>query len=124
MKAMVLRQPDLAENNPLKLMDLPIPDPRSNEIRLKVKACGVCHTDLHEVEGELPLPHLPLIPGHEIVAVVDQLGDKVTSFSLGDQFGQAIPLWGTGGSRGGHDARAKAGKGRCASTGWRDRLHD
>ncbi|MFX1533756.1 MAG: zinc-dependent alcohol dehydrogenase family protein [Promethearchaeota archaeon] len=87
MKAMVLSQPDLAENNPLKLMDLPIPEPKANEIRLRIKACGVCHTDLHEVEGELPLPQLPLIPGHEIVADVDKLGDKVTSFTLGDRVG-------------------------------------
>jgi propanol-preferring alcohol dehydrogenase len=79
MKAMVLKKPDNIENSPLELMEIPVKQPSENEVLLKVKTCGVCHTDLHIVEGELdPLPKLPIVPGHEIVAVVDELGDNVT----------------------------------------------
>jgi propanol-preferring alcohol dehydrogenase len=70
MRAAVLRSPASVDTNPLQLEDLPMPVPASNEVLLKVLACGVCHTDLHIVEGELP-PRLPwVIPGHQIVAEV------------------------------------------------------
>jgi propanol-preferring alcohol dehydrogenase len=61
--------------------------PGSGEIRLQVRACGVCHTDLHIVEGELPHPRSPIIPGHQIVGVVERLGDNVKQFSIGDRVG-------------------------------------
>ncbi len=67
MKAMILREPKPAEENPLAWADLPRPEPAAGQVRLRVRACGVCHTDLHLVEGEIPLPRLPVVPGHQIV---------------------------------------------------------
>ena len=70
----MLSKPAPIGSNPLKLMDLPVPEPEPGHVRLKVKACGVCHTDLHTVEGELLLPILPVVPGHQVVAAVDEIG--------------------------------------------------
>ena len=89
MKAMVLRKARPIEEKPLEAVEVPAPTPGPDEIRIKVQACGVCHTDLHTVEGELTLPRLPVIPGHQIVGVVDQLGANVTRFRLGDRVGVA-----------------------------------
>jgi len=86
-KAMVLREPKPAEENPLLMTDLPLPEPAPGQVRLRVRACGVCHTDLHLVEGEIALPKLPVVPGHQIVGQVDSLGDGVTRFALGDRVG-------------------------------------
>ncbi len=83
MQAMVLEQP----HQPLKLMEVPTPEPGPGQIRVKVHACGVCRTDLHIVDGELPDPKLPLIPGHEIVGEVEKLGGGVDRFRLGDRVG-------------------------------------
>lgn len=77
------------EEDPLTTVELPDPTPGPDEIRIRVHACGVCHTDLHMVEGELDLPSLPVIPGHQIVGVVDQLGANVTRFRSGDRVGVA-----------------------------------
>jgi propanol-preferring alcohol dehydrogenase len=87
MKAMALNRPRPAEKNPLALVDLPIPAPESQQVRLRINACGVCHTDLHLVEGELPLPVLPIVPGHQVVGYVDALGRDVTRFMIGDRVG-------------------------------------
>ena len=73
MRAMVLE----AIGKPLVLEEWPDPDPGPGEIRLVVEACAVCRTDLHVVDGELPDPKLPLVPGHEIVGIVDAVGDGV-----------------------------------------------
>jgi len=89
MKAMVLREARPIEEHPLEAVEMPAPTPGPDEIRIRVRACGVCHTDLHTVEGELALPKLPVIPGHQIVGVVDQLGADVTRFRLGDRVGVA-----------------------------------
>ncbi len=97
MRAMVLHDPKDITQKPLRLEDVPVPEPAPGQIRIKVTACGVCHTDLHTVEGDLPLPKLPLIPGHEVVGVVDKLGDGVTRFSLGDKAG-AVWLYRTCGT--------------------------
>jgi propanol-preferring alcohol dehydrogenase len=86
-KAQILRETRPAEDNPLILADLPVPEPGPGQIRLRVRACGVCHTDLHLVEGELDLPKLPVVPGHQIVGMVDTLGDGVTRFTRGDRVG-------------------------------------
>jgi propanol-preferring alcohol dehydrogenase len=69
------------------MADLPVPEPGPGQIRLRVRACGVCHTDLHLVEGELDLPRLPVVPGHQIVGTVDSPGDGVTRFTRGDRVG-------------------------------------
>jgi propanol-preferring alcohol dehydrogenase len=87
MRAMLLEKPRPAEENPLRLAEVPLPDPAAGEIRVRVRVCGVCHTDLHIVEGDLPLPQLPLVPGHQIVGTVDALGTGVNEFREGDRVG-------------------------------------
>ena len=87
MKAMVLKEARPVEESPLEMMEVPAPTPGPEEIRIRIRACGVCHTDLHEVEGDLPLPKLPLIPGHEIAGVVEGVGSEVVRFQVGDRVG-------------------------------------
>ena len=87
MKAMVLKEARPVEESPLEMMEVPAPTPGPEEIRIRIRACGVCHTDLHEVEGDLPLPKLPLIPGHEIAGVVEGVGSEVVRFRVGDRVG-------------------------------------
>jgi propanol-preferring alcohol dehydrogenase len=87
MKAMILHGPGSVEENPLTWGDLPLPVPGEDEVRLCVQACGVCHTDLHLVEGEIALPRLPIVPGHQIIGQVDALGERVTRFARGDRVG-------------------------------------
>src|SRR5579863_207982 len=83
MKAMVLHK----TGAPLRYEILPDPQPSANEIRIRVSACGVCRTDLHVVDGELPNPRLPIIPGHEIVGRIEALGAGVTHLQLGERVG-------------------------------------
>ncbi len=87
MKAMLLRAPKPAEANPLELTDLPLPEPAAGQVRLRVRACGVCHTDLHLAEGEIATPKLPIVPGHQVVGAVDALGQGVSRFAVGDRLG-------------------------------------
>lgn len=91
MKAMVLKQLcDLKENQvPLELMELPVPVPGDREILLKVSACGVCHTELDEIEGRTPPLRLPIVPGHQVVGRVEALGNKVNVIKIGDRVGVA-----------------------------------
>ncbi len=89
MKAMVLKKCSPIETHPLVLEELPDPEPGRGEIRIRVEACGICRTDLHVIEGELPpLPH-PVIPGHQIVGIVDATGEDVKKFRKGDRVGIA-----------------------------------
>ncbi|WP_378952557.1 zinc-dependent alcohol dehydrogenase family protein [Mesorhizobium sp. ANAO-SY3R2] len=83
MKAMLLEQ----TGQPLRLVELPEPVPERGEVRVRIEACAVCRTDLHVVDGELPDPKLPLIPGHEIVGRVDALGGGVEQILLGRRVG-------------------------------------
>ncbi|MEJ2690970.1 MAG: zinc-dependent alcohol dehydrogenase family protein [Deltaproteobacteria bacterium] len=83
MKAMLCRQPAL----PLELADIPRPEPAADQVLVRVLACGVCRTDLHIVDGELPHPGRPVIPGHEIVGIVEQKGANVTSVKQGQRVG-------------------------------------
>src|SRR6201997_1181693 len=83
MQAMVLER--LGE--PLKLVERPDPKPADGEVRVQVAACGVCRTDLHVVDGELPNPRLPIIPGHEIVGRIDAVGAKVDGLARGMRVG-------------------------------------
>jgi propanol-preferring alcohol dehydrogenase len=87
MRAMQLDQPLPAEQSPLHLRDVPAPTPGSNEVRVQVRCCGLCHTDLHTVEGDLPLPKLPLIPGHQVVGIIDAVGHHSRRFKEGDRVG-------------------------------------
>ena len=91
MKAMVLnRLCNLEENKaPLELIHLPDPVPGEKEILVKVSACGVCHTELDEIEGRTPPPRLPVVLGHQVVGVVEGTGSKASAFQLGDRVGIA-----------------------------------
>jgi propanol-preferring alcohol dehydrogenase len=88
MKAMVLKEISPIEKEPLKMMDLSDPVPGLKEILVKISACGICHTELDEIEGRLP-PRLPIVLGHQIVGRVKELGSGVTKFNLGDRVGIA-----------------------------------
>ncbi|HLN97191.1 MAG TPA: zinc-dependent alcohol dehydrogenase family protein [Pyrinomonadaceae bacterium] len=89
MRAWILNQPSVIESRPLILTDLAAPTPAADEVLIGVRACGVCRTDLHVVEGELPVRRSPLIPGHQIVGRIAALGSRVTSLRLGDRVGVA-----------------------------------
>src|SRR5579864_7622231 len=84
MRAMVLTT---AGAGTLELAERELPIPLPGELLVKVRACGVCRTDLHVVDGELPDPEIPLIPGHEIVGVIEQVGDGAMGFAVGDRIG-------------------------------------
>jgi propanol-preferring alcohol dehydrogenase len=83
MQAMVLKK----LRAPLVLTELPDRQPGPGQVRIRVAACGVCRTDLHVVDGELPNPKVPIIPGHEIVGRIDAIGAKVEALQLGDRVG-------------------------------------
>ncbi|HUU96865.1 MAG TPA: zinc-dependent alcohol dehydrogenase family protein [Phycisphaerae bacterium] len=89
MKAMLLEDIAPIDAAPLKLTELPDPQPAAGEVRLKVRCCAVCRTDLHVIEGELPRHTLPIIPGHQIVGVVDQLGSGCKRLEIGQRVGVA-----------------------------------
>jgi len=80
---MVLQAP----GKPLRLQDLPLPEPGAGQVRIRIAACGVCRTDLHVVDGELTEPKLPLVPGHEIVGRVEALGSGVEGLTAGQRVG-------------------------------------
>lgn len=91
MKAMVLKRLcNLNENRqPLTLMELPEPIPKADEILLKVFACGVCHTELDEIEGRIPPPRLPVVLGHQVIGRVEAVGSQVGAMQIGDRVGVA-----------------------------------
>lgn len=74
MKAMLLRRVAPIDSSPLELVDLPTPEPAPGEVRIRVRCCAICRTDLHVIEGDLPQHKLPIIPGHQIVGTIDKLG--------------------------------------------------
>jgi propanol-preferring alcohol dehydrogenase len=84
---MLLPAPAPIGQSPLVLTECLRPDPGLGQIRIRVRVCGVCHTDLHTVEGELSLPKIPVVPGHQIVGIVDALGEGVARFRIGDRVG-------------------------------------
>ena len=90
---MVLHRPGPAESSPLRLEEVPTPVPAEHQVRVRVACCGVCHTDLHTVEGDLSLPKLPIIPGHQLVGVVDALGPGAHKLKAGDRAGIAWLQW-------------------------------
>jgi alcohol dehydrogenase, propanol-preferring len=89
MKACILHSPAKVETNPLDYADAPKPQPAKGEILVRVEVCGVCRTDLHVVEGELPPRKSPVIPGHQIVGVVEALGEGARRFQPGARVGIA-----------------------------------
>jgi alcohol dehydrogenase, propanol-preferring len=89
MRAWVLKQPAPVETRPLEIAEAPVPAPRDDEIVVRVSACGICRTDLHVVEGELPVRLSPVIPGHQIVGRVAALGSQVAGYEIGQRVGIA-----------------------------------
>ena len=89
MKAWVLEKQAPIEEKPLLLQEVPIPQVEKSEIRIRVHASGLCRTDIHVAEGDLPLKKSPLILGHQIAGVVDEVGKAVTKFKVGDRAGIA-----------------------------------
>jgi propanol-preferring alcohol dehydrogenase len=89
MKTWLLDNPQPVDTRPLKVAEVPVPAPRDDEVLLRVRACGICRTDLHVVEGELPVQRSPLVPGHQIVGHVTATGARVESFKIGDRVGIA-----------------------------------
>jgi propanol-preferring alcohol dehydrogenase len=89
MKAMVLRQPMPIARRPLTMVEVPDPKPDAGEVLVRVAVCGVCRTDLHVVEGDLPARRSPLIPGHQVVGKVSALGPRCQRFQVGERIGVA-----------------------------------
>jgi propanol-preferring alcohol dehydrogenase len=87
MKAWVLENQAPIEDKPLKLLDIHTPHPKKNEVRIKVLNCGICRTDIHIAEGDLPLRKSPIILGHEVVGIVDEVGENAHRFHVGDKAG-------------------------------------
>lgn len=93
MQAQILYAPGQVESQPLTLTQIETPAPRANEVRIKISACGVCHTDLHIVTGELHPPQLPLVPGHQIVGAVETRGADANRFAIGTRVGVPWLNW-------------------------------
>ena len=87
MLAMQFRKPQDVEKEPLKKSDVSIPEPSKGQVRIKINFCGVCHTDLHIVEGDITPSKIPLIPGHQVVGRLDKVGIGVTDQNIGDRVG-------------------------------------
>ena len=92
MRAMVLEQ----QRQPLRPADLPVPAPGGGQLRVRIRACGVCRTDLHVVDGDLTEPKLPLVPGHQIVGIVEETGEGADRFAAGDRAGVPWLGWACG----------------------------
>ncbi|HXU67749.1 MAG TPA: zinc-dependent alcohol dehydrogenase family protein [Polyangia bacterium] len=89
MRAFTLEHQASIATAPLRLVDVPDPEPRAGEVRVRVHVCGICRTDLHVIEGDLPLVKRPIIPGHQVVGVVDRVGPDCRRFRVGDRIGIA-----------------------------------
>ena len=89
MRAMVLREVSPIDEHPLELVEWPRPTPGPQQIGIDIEACGICHTDLHTVEGDLDLPRLPIIPGHQVVGTVSARGEQADRYHVGDRVGVA-----------------------------------
>src|SRR5579863_397129 len=89
MKAAAVYDPAPIETSPLRLIELDLPEPSRGEILVRVLACGVCRTDLHVSEGDLPARHPRIVPGHEVVGVVERCGPGTARFKTGERVGIA-----------------------------------
>lgn len=87
MRAWVVERPGPIDGHPLRQVDRAVPQPVAGEVRVHVSACGVCRTDLHLAEGDLPPRHAEVVPGHEVVGRIDALGADVHGFAVGDRVG-------------------------------------
>lgn len=89
MKAMVLHQCAPIESAPLQWLEMPDPEPGPGQVRVRVTTCGICRTDLHIIEGELPFPGEPVVPGHQVIGTIDALGRGAKRFQIGERIGIA-----------------------------------
>lgn len=89
MKAYIIEKPSPIGSRPLRLVDIPRPVPAEGEILIRVKACGICRTDLHVAEGDLPQRLVPVIPGHQIVGIVEEMSEQVEGITPGSRVGAA-----------------------------------
>jgi propanol-preferring alcohol dehydrogenase len=89
MQAVVLTRTAPVDKSPLELREIDLPTPGPGEVRVRVRACGVCRTDMHIIEGDLPEMKRPVVPGHQVVGVVDRLGDEWEHFVEGQRIGIA-----------------------------------
>src|SRR6202035_3848216 len=89
MQACILRSPAPIETNPLELVEIAKPVPTGQQGLVRVSACAVCRTDLHVIEGELPPRKSPITPGHQVVGVIEALGDRATLHRIGARVGIA-----------------------------------
>jgi propanol-preferring alcohol dehydrogenase len=89
MRACLLHAPATIETNPLEFTDVAAPQPKRGQVLVRVRACGVCRTDLHVIEGELPPRKSPVIPGHQAVGIVEKQGENARRFAIGDRVGIA-----------------------------------
>jgi alcohol dehydrogenase, propanol-preferring len=89
MKACMLHAPAAIETNPLEYAEVAAPQPKSGEVLVRARTCGVCRTDLHVIEGELPPRKSPVIPGHQVVGIVERQGENTRRFRIGDRVGVA-----------------------------------
>ena len=98
MKAMVLEEiVDMRKNKqPLKLRELPVPEPKQKEILIKILACGVCHTELDEIEGRTPPAYFPMVLGHQVIGRVESIGKDVVRFKTGERVGVGWIYWACG----------------------------
>src|SRR5260221_10458656 len=87
MRAWAVGEPGPIDDHPLELVERPIPEPGSGQVRVRVLTCGVCRTDLHLAEGDLAPRRAGVVPGHEVVGVVDALGNDAHRFAAGDRVG-------------------------------------
>src|SRR5437763_17079202 len=96
MQAWLLERPKAVDESRLARVDLPVPELGEHDLLIRVRACGVCHSDLHIVEGEIPLPKLPVVPGHQVVGTVERAGPAVSRFRVGDRVGVPWLNWADG----------------------------
>jgi len=89
MKAMLLNKIGPLKDNPepLTIADIPRPEPAEDEVLVQISACGVCHTELDEIEGRTPPPQLPVVPGHQVIGRIVEIGSKVSTLNVGDRVG-------------------------------------
>ena len=98
MKAMVLDKiVDMKYNKqPLRLTELPVPEPKQREILIKVRSCGVCHTELDEIEGRTPPAYFPMVLGHQVVGIIEEMGEEAHRFKIGERVGVGWIYWACG----------------------------
>ena len=89
MRALVLDSPSPIETHPLRVAQVERPRPASDEVRIRVRACGICRTDLHVIEGDLEVKRSPIVPGHQVVGVIEAVGAEVTDRVVGERVGVA-----------------------------------